>query len=234
MGRLTRLHKHSQHQTSTQPGDLIVKAMTEKFYDRHIAPAFVHAGCSMGAFSRTRELVIPQAHGVVVEAGFGSGLNLPYYDAGKIDRLIGIDPDPSMLKIAERHRPAVGFDLEVVCAGAEAMPLKTASADTVVIAYALCTIPDTSAALAEIRRILKPNGRLLFAEHGRVEQSWRGRLQDRLNGAWGRLAGGCNLNRNPSQLIEAAGFVIKGLRQERFPAYMLQLGLHSSGEAQPR
>lgn len=211
--------------------------MTSKnanFYDRRIAPVVVHSGCSMGTFSRTRERVIPQAEGIVVEAGFGSGLNLPYYDAAKVEMLIGVDPDEAMLRLAERRRSEVPFDLQVVRAGAEDMPLKTASADTAVIAYALCTIPKPNEALAEIRRILKPGGRLLFAEHGRVEHSWRGRLQDRLNNTWGRLAGGCNLNRNPSRLIEEAGFAIQDLRQERFPAYLLQLGIHTSGEAQPR
>jgi len=204
------------------------------FYDRRIAPSLVTAGCTLRPFARLRERIIPQAEGVVVEAGFGSGLNLAHYDPARVTRLIGLDPDEAMLRLSRRRRAGIAFDLELVSAGAEAMQLESASADTVVVAYALCTIPEPGPALAEIRRVLKPGGRLLFVEHGRVEPSWLGRVQDRLNGVWGRIAGGCNLNRDPVGLIREAGFAIGPLHQERFPAYLFQLGLHSAGEAVPR
>jgi ubiquinone/menaquinone biosynthesis C-methylase UbiE len=104
---------------------------------------------------------------------------------------------------------------------------------TAVVTYALCTIPDPRRALREIRRTLKAGGRLLFIEHERSAQPWRGRWQDQLNGVWGRIAGGCHLNRRPLQLIEDTGFAIGARQQERFPLPLWQLGSHSAGEAFP-
>lgn len=116
-----------------------------------------------------RQRMVPLVRGVVVEVGFGSGLNLPYYNAGNVKRLIGVDPDPTMLALAKRQKGTVSFTLECLQAGGESIPLAAGSADTVVVAYALCTIPEPQAALAEIRRILKPGGRLVFLEHGQGE-----------------------------------------------------------------
>jgi ubiquinone/menaquinone biosynthesis C-methylase UbiE len=203
------------------------------FYQSRIMPYFIHGGCSMSTFARMREKVIPKAHGVVAEIGFGSGLNLPYYDPAKVNRLIGIDPDPTMLGIARKRLADIRLQTELIEGRAEALPLPDASVDTAVVTYALCTIPDPGGALLEIRRVLKPGGRLLFIEHERFAESWRGRWQDRLNEVWGRIAGGCHLSRSPLQLIEDAGFVIGARQQERFPLHLWQLGNHSSGEAVP-
>src|SRR5262245_50544838 len=178
------------------------------FYQTRILPYFIHGGCSMPTFARMRERVLPKARGLVAEIGFGSGLNIAYYDHAKVGRLIGIDPDSSMLGIARKHLAGVRLPVELIEGRAEGLPLPDASVDTAVVTYALCTIPDPRSALREIRRILKPDGRLLFIEHERSTEPWRSRWQDRLNGAWGRIAGGCHLNRNPLQLIEDAGFVV--------------------------
>lgn len=201
------------------------------FYQRHIMPRLVHNGCTMQAFARMRARIVPDARGVVAEVGFGSGLNLPFYDAAKVTRVIGIDPDTTMLGIARRQPNHRRLPLEFVEATAEELPLANASVDTVLVSYALCTIPDPEAALRQIRRVLKDNGRLLFLEHGRSDQ--RGRWQDRFNTLWGRMAGGCHLNREPLTLIEAAGFKVRTRHQESFPWPLWQLGLHSGGEAYP-
>jgi ubiquinone/menaquinone biosynthesis C-methylase UbiE len=138
-----------------------------------------------------------------------------------------------MLGIARRRLAGARLPIELVEGRAEALPLPDGSVDTAVVTYALCTIPDPAGALREVRRILKPDGRLLFIEHERSPESWRSRWQDRLNGVWGRIAGGCHLNRRPLQLIEEAGFVIGAWQQERFPLHLWQLGNHSGGEAFP-
>lgn len=203
------------------------------FYQSRIMPYFVHGGCSMPTFARMRERIIPKACGLVAEIGFGSGLNLPYYDPAKVSRLIGIEPDPSMLGIARKRLAEFRMAIELIEGRAEALPLSDGIVDTAVVTYALCTIPDPQRALSEIRRILKPGGRLLFIEHERSTEPWRSRWQGRLNGLWGRLAGGCHLNRAPQQLIEEAGFVIGAREQERFPLYLWQLGTQSGGEALP-
>src|SRR5882724_647310 len=93
------------------------------WYGRHVAPYVVHAGCSADAFTRMRQRMMPLAQGVVVEVGFGSGLNLPYYDPAKVTRLIGVDPDETMLALAKRQSDAMPFAMECLQAGAESMPL---------------------------------------------------------------------------------------------------------------
>ena len=160
------------------------------FYQSRIMPYFVHGGCSMPTFARMRERIIPKARGLVAEIGFGSGLNLPYYDPAKVSRLIGIEPDPSMLGIARKRLAEFRMPIELIEGRAEALPLPDGSVDTAVVTYALCTIPDPGRALCEIRRILKPGGRLLFIEHERSTEPWRSRWQDRLNGLWGRSQAG--------------------------------------------
>jgi SAM-dependent methyltransferase len=203
-------------------------------FDRRIVPALVNTVCATRTFANSRGRIVPKAEGVVVEAGFGSGLNLAYYDPEKVDMLIGVDPDEAMLRLSEERQAAVQFDLRVIRAGAEAMPIESGIADTVVVAYSLCTIPEPQRALAEFRRVLKPGGRLLFVEHGRVDRSWCGWLQDRINRPWGKIAGGCNLNRCPAQMIKEGGFALGNLRAERFPAHLFQFGLHWTGEARLR
>jgi ubiquinone/menaquinone biosynthesis C-methylase UbiE len=203
------------------------------FYQTHVMPYFVHGGCSMRTFARMRERIVPRAHGVVAEVGFGSGLNVPYYDPAKVSRLIGIEPDPVMLGIARKRLADVRLQIELIERGAEELPLPDSSVDTAVVAYALCTIPDPASGLREIRRVLKPDGRLLFIEHERSAEPWCSRWQDRLNGVWGHIAGGCHLNRSPLRLIEEAGFVIRARQQERFPLHLWQLGTQSGGEAWP-
>jgi SAM-dependent methyltransferase len=202
-------------------------------YQRYIAPRVVHGGCSMSAFTHMRQRVIPRAEGTVVEIGFGSGLNLPYYDPGKINHLVGIEPDQSMLAIARRQMALASVRAECLEAGGENIPLERGYADTAVLSYALCTIPNPLAALEEIRRILKPGGRLLFLEHGRSERR-HGRIQDRLNRPWRFMAGGCNLNRNPIELVEKAGFALLESDRERFAGLLWLLGNHYSGVAAPR
>ena len=206
---------------------------TESFYQRRVAPIVVHGGCSMSAFTEMRRRVIGGAEGTVVEVGFGSGLNLQHYDPGRVEQLVGIEPDPSMLAIAQREMSRATVRAKCIQASGESIPLKTGYADTAVVSYALCTIPEPSAALGEIRRILKPGGRLLFLEHGRSER-WHGHVQDRLNRPWRYIAGGCNLNRNPTELIESAGFALLESNRERFANVLWLLGNHYSGVAAPR
>jgi SAM-dependent methyltransferase len=203
------------------------------WYGLHVAPYIVHAGCSANAFARMRNLMVPLAERTVVEVGFGSGLNLPYYDATKIEKLVGIDPDGTMLALAETPVRFMSFDVELIRASGENMPLADSFADSVVVTYAFCTIPRPQAALAEIRRILKSTGRLIFIEHGQAEKPGHRRWQERLNRPWGWLAGGCQLNRNPLDLIRQAGFHLIEEQRGRFPLHFWQLGSHYAGVATP-
>lgn len=201
------------------------------WYARCAAPYLVHAGCSANAFAHMRRRMIPRATGIVVEVGIGSGLNLPFYDALRVKRLVGIDPDGTMLGMAARQSRPPPFHVECIRAGGESLPLTDGFADTVVVTYAFCTIPDPEAALDEIRRVLKPTGRLIFIEHGQAEGRLCRGWQERLNRLWGRLAGGCHLNRDPLRLMRGAGFRVVEAERGRFPPLFWQLGSHHAGIA---
>lgn len=202
----------------------------KSFYDRHLLPRLVHCGCSIDEFSQMRERVIPRAKGIIVEIGLGSGLNLPHYDPRKVDLLIGIEPDATMLELADEPLAKALFPAQLHQATAERLPLKDAMADTVVVTYALCTIADPAQALAEIKRILKPSGKLLFCEHA-LATGRRARLQCRLDGVWGKLFGGCSITRDPIVAITAAGFIIEDVAVRPFPFTQMLLGTHYCGEA---
>ena len=179
------------------------------FYANHIEPALVSFACSMPAISKERAAIVPEASGVVLEVGFGSGHNAGFYDRGKITHLFALEPSAAMRRKAGRRVGALPFPLDWIDLKAEEIPLDARSVDTVLVTYTLCTIPDVAAALAGMKRVLKPGGKLIFLEHGAAPDPGVRRWQDRLNPVWGRLAGGCNLNRDPLTLIRTAGFNIE-------------------------
>jgi len=183
------------------------------FYDRHILPRLVDLACGAGSIAQQRAKVVPEASGVVVEIGMGPGHNLPYYDADKVKHIIGVDPGKQMTDRAEKRLEESPLEVEIINASAEDMPIGTAFADTVVLTYSACTIPSAEQALAEMRRVLKPTGRLLFCEHGRAPDAQVARFQDRVNPYWNAIAGGCNVNRDIPALIKAAGFDIRVLEE---------------------
>ena len=136
------------------------------FYARHILPRLTDYACGSKPVTRQRQKVVPLAKGVVLEIGIGTGLNLPHYDAGKVDKVIGLEPDPANWKLSEPRRKDCLFPVEHVGLPAEMIPLEAGSVDTVLMTYTLCTIPDPVRALSQMRRVLKPGGQLIFCEHG--------------------------------------------------------------------
>ncbi len=180
--------------------------MTMNWYDRNVVPWLIDLARGLEPIKRQRMKVIPLAHGRVLEVGIGTGLNLPFYDAARVDAIVGVEPSLKMHRLVlERSRQA-GVAVELVGLSAEALPLADASFDTVVSTYTLCTIPDPVAALREMRRVLVPGGRLLFSEHGRAPDENILRWQTRLQPYWSRLAGGCMLDRDIPALLEQSGF----------------------------
>jgi ubiquinone/menaquinone biosynthesis C-methylase UbiE len=179
------------------------------FYARHIGPRFVSCLCSMEAIASEREKVVPQASGVVLEIGIGPGLNLPLYDPARVTRVIGVDPMAGFLSLGqERHRRSP-VPLEIIRPPAERLPLEDSSIDTAVITYTLCSVEDPAQALREVQRVLRPNGRVLFLEHGLSSDAGVATWQHRLNPIWRRLAVGCNLTRPVQKLLDEAGFAIR-------------------------
>jgi ubiquinone/menaquinone biosynthesis C-methylase UbiE len=153
-----------------------------------------------------RRLVVPEATGAVLEVGVGTGLNFGLYRG--IDELVGIEPDPYMLARARSRTEALPFPVALHQAGAEDMPFPAARFDTAVVTFTLCTIPDPIAALAELRRVLRPGGRLLFVEHTRSPQPVLAGVQDMLTPLWKRIGGGCHLNRPAVELVREHGFSV--------------------------
>jgi len=184
------------------------------FYENHILPCLTHVVCSAKNFEQKRAIIVPDAQGDVLEIGMGSGLNLPYYQQNNIRKIIGLEPSAALRKRAEKTAANLDIDLSLIHNGAEDIPLGKNSIDTVLITFAMCTIPEIETALEEIRRVLKKNGDLLFCEHGLAPDTSVQRWQHRLNPLWKKLAGGCNLNRNIPELIQQAGFKINSIENQ--------------------
>ena len=206
------------------------------FYRRHVVPWLTHVAMRQKALVPFRQRAIGAAEGRVLEIGIGSGLNLPLY-AASVRSVIALEPSPEMLRMARRRlgtKPAgaTRVPIELPEASAEVLPIEAGSIDTLVTTWTLCTIPDALRALAEMRRVLKRAGALLFVEHGRAPEPGVARWQDRLDPLWSRLAGGCHLNRKIDTLISAAGFRIESLANARLPGPRTHTFLYE-GRARP-
>ena len=178
-------------------------------YDRYLLPRLIDRACSMRLIGKQRALLVPAAEGRVLEVGAGSGLNFPFYDRERVEVLWALEPSEELRRMASAAGSAARLPVIFLDASAEEIPLDSSSVDTVLMTYTLCTIPDAVRGLREVRRVLRPRGRLLFAEHGRGPDRSVRRWQDRLTPPWKRLAGGCHLNREIPGLITGAGFHIE-------------------------
>lgn len=175
-------------------------------YDRYVMPLLIDACCGMKDIQAERAQLLPRAQGKVLEIGIGTGRNLPFYDRSKLTSLAGLDPATQMSPKARRRAREAGLDVDLITLSAEEIPAEKASFDTVVCTFTLCTIPDAVKALHEMRRVLKPGGKLLFCEHGRSPDASVSRWQDRLTPMWRPLAGGCHLNRDVRKMLSDGGF----------------------------
>ncbi len=175
-------------------------------YDRYLMPRLIDACCGMKAIQDQRAKLIPRAHGKVLEIGIGTGRNLPFYNGRQIESLQGLDPAAQMNAQARRRARQARLEVDLLTLSAETIPADDASYDTVVCTFTLCTIPDPVRALREMRRVLKPDGQLLFCEHGRAPEGSVQRWQDRLTPLWKPIAGGCHLNRDVREMLRAGGF----------------------------
>lgn len=178
------------------------------FYERHCLPHIINFVCGLKDIQNQREKVVPLAKGRVLEIGMGSGLNIPHYNAEKIELVWGLDPSEGMRKKAQANLKHAPFEVRWLDLPSEEIPLEDNSVDTVVLTYTLCTIPDWQLALQQMRRVLKPGGSLIFCEHGEAPDESVRRWQERINPLWGKIAGGCHLNRPIPRYLEEGGFKI--------------------------
>lgn len=188
-------------------------------YAKYVLPKLTHHVCGQKPAMKQRAKIIPLAQGKVLEIGIGSGLNIPWYDTARVDHLWGLDPSCEMWAIAQKNASSRQLDAEFIEAGAEDIPLDDNCADSVVMTYTLCSIPGPERALEEIRRVLKPGGRLIFCEHGEAPDESVRRWQLRLDPAWNLLAGGCHLGRPVPRILDAAGFRSDDLQTMYIPGW---------------
>jgi ubiquinone/menaquinone biosynthesis C-methylase UbiE len=176
-------------------------------YENWVLPRLLDLAMRNQILDTYRHSAITPARGLVLEIGVGSGVNLPLYGPA-VARVIGLDPSPRLLRLASRRAADAIVPVSLLRASAEHLPLADAVFDTIVMTWTLCSIPNPIAALAEMRRVLKPGGRVLFVEHGLSPEFRIARWQHRLTPCWKRISGGCHLDRKTDELIRTAGFQI--------------------------
>jgi len=187
-------------------------------YNKYILPKVLNCACGSKPINYQRSKIVPLAEGVILDIGIGSGLNIPFYNESNIDYLYGLDPSPELLEIAKKIANTNGLEIDFLECGAESIPLADNSIDTIVITYTMCTIPDISLSNAEMFRVLKPNGKLLFCEHGIAPDESVAKWQKIINPVWNKIAGGCNLNRDIPRLIKSSGLKISEIEEMYLPS----------------
>lgn len=202
-------------------------------YEDHILPHLINCACGNAAVAQQREKIIPLAEGCVLEIGMGSGLNIPYYDSTRVKFVWGLEPSQGMRNRARQRVDDSPLEIRWLDLPGEQIPLADHSADTVVVTYTLCTIPDWHQALVEMRRVLKPGGKLLFCEHGMAPDQQVAKTQDCLTPVWKKVSGGCHLNRTITRGIQDAGFMIEQLDQGYLPKIPKFAGYNYLGVASP-
>ena len=186
-------------------------------YERYVLPKLIDITCSTGNVMKARSKIVPQARGEVLEIGIGSGLNLQFYDAKKVLSIIGVDPAAQMQSLARARAADISIPVEMIAVDVHGIHADTDQFDTIIMTFTLCSIDDPVAALKEMSRVLKPDGQLLFCEHGLAPDASIKRWQHRLTPFWKPMAGGCHLNRDIPSIIREAGFVIDELSEAYLP-----------------
>ena len=183
-------------------------------YQRYVLPKMIDIACGMGAVMKLRAQIIPQATGEVLEIGIGSGLNLAFYDPNRVTSITGVDPAAQMQALARTRADGIDIPVEIIAVDVHGIHAPSNRFDTIVMTFTLCSIADPIAALTEMARVLKPNGRLLFCEHGLAPDLTVERWQHRLTPLWKPLAGGCHLDRNIPALLAAGSFSVEALSEQ--------------------
>ncbi|MBL4680288.1 MAG: class I SAM-dependent methyltransferase [Pseudomonadales bacterium] len=184
-------------------------------YEKYFLPKLLNLVMKSPDLAELRRQWVPEAKGKVLEVGIGSGLNLPFYSSGV--HVIGVDPSIELQQYAREVAEETNVDVEFLAQGCEDLPLGSETMDSAVVTWTFCTIPEPEVALAEIRRVLKPSGKLIFVEHGLAKEEKVARTQNRINPAWKLFAGGCHLNREPDKLLLDAGFKFETITESYVP-----------------
>ena len=188
-------------------------------WDRYVLPPLISCACSSKPMMKQREKTVPEADGIVLEIGCGCGTNFEFYDPDKVKHLHAIEPHAPMVERAKKEMAEgdYAFSSDIYECGAEAVPLEDGSVDTAVVTFVLCTIPDWQASLRELRRVLKPSGKVLFSEHGLAPDASVSQWQRRVEPNWIRVAAGCHLTRDTQSLLDAEGLKLHRYHTKYFP-----------------
>lgn len=195
-------------------------------YNKYILPKLLNYEMSNKDFEKERAEAVEDASGIVLEIGFGSGLNLPFYK--NVSKLYALDPYAELFKLAKDRIKKVEFPVEHINASAENIPLPDSSVDTIVSTWTMCSIPNPALALKEMLRVLKPGGKFMFIEHGSSARKFVCKLQHILTPLSKPFTGGCHMDRKIDELITNAGFEIITLKnsEEKYkPLYYLYKGM---------
>ena len=205
--------------------------MIKKAYEKFVLPKVLDVCCSTKPITYQRNKIVPNAEGTILEIGIGSGLNIPYYQKSNIKKIYGLDPSPELCEMSKKaaHNNDIKIDFLIECA--EEIKLPSQSIDTVLITYTLCSIPNPNDALKEMKRVLKHDGKILFCEHGAAPDLNVFKWQNRINPLWGKLFGGCNINRDIPSIILNSGFKINNLEQMYLPSTPKIVGYNYWGSA---
>jgi ubiquinone/menaquinone biosynthesis C-methylase UbiE len=158
--------------------------LISEIYEKKFLPKICNCCCSLGPIQKQREKIVPLAEDIVLEIGIGSGLNIPFYDKNKVSKIIGLDPSEELNEMALSLAKENHLNIDFIISGAESIDLESNSVDTVLVTYTLCTIPEVIPSISEIKRVLKPEGKLLFCEHGISPNKYTRMLQNFLNPIW--------------------------------------------------
>ena len=203
----------------------------KRWYDAHLMPRLIKLGCGQPAVEDLRRQIVPLAEGRVFELGCGGGINQPLYNADRVTAFAGIDPHEGLLADAREQAQRRGWEVDIRQGVGEAIPFPDGGFDTVVCTYTLCSVNDPARTMAEMRRILKPGGKLLFLEHGRAPDADVARWQSRIEPVWKPLAGGCHLTRPVGAALRGAGFAVEPIGQAYLPKAPKVLGWMEWGVA---
>jgi ubiquinone/menaquinone biosynthesis C-methylase UbiE len=200
-------------------------------YEKYCLPHCINCVCGLDVITSQRQKVVPLATGRVLEIGMGAALNLPYYNAAQVEFIWGLEPSPEMRQAARKNLQAAAIEVQWLASPASEVPLEDGVADTVLLTFTLCTLPDWKAALGEMRRVLKADGRLIFCEHGEAPDESIRSWQTRINPLWKRVSGGCHLNRPIPEYLEQGGFQIATMASGYMPGVPRIAGFNYWGVA---
>lgn len=180
------------------------------WWERVMVPKLIGCACAQPQIMKARSRIVPKAEGDVLELGCGGGINMAFYDPARLKSFSGVDPSAGLLDRSREAAQAIGIEADIRGGVGEAIPFASESFDTVLCTFTLCSVDDQKQVLAEMRRVLRPGGKILFLEHGSAPDEDVRKWQRRIEPIWKRIGGNCHLTRPITSAYEAAGFKVGG------------------------